>query len=47
MKKLVWGVGVNDLPYRTQVYEYVTEMEARELGSMFFYANTIKRGKIC
>ena len=25
MKKLVWGVGVNDLPYRTQVYEYVTK----------------------
>ena len=25
MNKLVWGVGVNDLGYRTQVYEYVTE----------------------
>jgi hypothetical protein len=25
MNKLVCGVGVNDLPYRTQVYEYVTE----------------------
>ena len=25
MKKLVWGVGVNDLPYKTQVYEEVTE----------------------
>ena len=25
MNKLVWGVGVNDLPYRTQVYEWVTK----------------------
>ena len=25
MSKLVWGVGTNDLGYRTQVYEYVTE----------------------
>ena len=25
MNKLVYGVGVNDLDYRTQVYEYVTE----------------------
>ena len=25
MKKLVWGVGVNDLGYRTQVWEWVTE----------------------
>ena len=25
MNKLVFGVGVNDLGYRTQVYEYVTE----------------------
>ena len=25
MNKLVYGVGVNDLGYRVQVYEYVTE----------------------
>ena len=25
MSKLVYGVGVNDLGYRTQVYEYVTK----------------------
>ena len=25
MSKLVWGVGTNDLGYRTQVYEYVTK----------------------
>ena len=25
MNKLVYGVGVNDLGYRTRVYEYVTK----------------------
>jgi len=31
MNKLVHGVGVNDLDYRTQVYELVTKkMDAKE-----------------
>ena len=29
MNKLVFGVGVNDLGYRTHVYEYVTENGGR------------------
>ena len=45
--KLVYGVGVNDLCYRTQVYEYVTKMEAKESGSLFFYANTTLHGNTC
>lgn len=47
MNKLVYGVGVNDLPYRTQVWEWVTKMEAKESGSLFFYAQTIHRGNTC
>ena len=29
MNKLVYGVGVNDLPYKTQVYEELPKNEAR------------------
>ena len=47
MNKLVYGIGVNDLGYRTQVYEDVTKMEAKESGRLFFYANTMQRGKTC
>ena len=31
MNKLVFGVGVNDLDYRTRVYEYVTENGGRKV----------------
>ena len=36
MKKLVYGVGVNDLPYRTQVYEYVTENGGKRVRKLVF-----------
>ena len=48
MNKLVYGVGVNDLPYRTQVWEELTKkMEAKESGRLFLDANTMKCGKTC
>ena len=36
MSKLVFGVGVNDLDYRTQVYEYVTEDGGRRIKKHVF-----------
>ena len=36
MTKLVYGVGVNDLPYRTQVYEYVTENGGKRIRKHVF-----------
>ena len=36
MKKLVFGVGVNDLPYRTRVYEYVTENGGKRIRKTVF-----------
>ena len=37
MNKLVCGVGVNDLGYRTQVYEYVTENGGKKSPEDCFY----------
>ena len=36
MNKLVFGVGVNDLDYRTRVYEYVTEDGGRRVQKPVF-----------
>lgn len=36
MKKLVYGVGVNDLPYRTHVYEYVTNDGGKRVQKLVF-----------
>ena len=36
MNKLVYGVGVNDLGYRTQVYEYVTENGGKRIRKSVF-----------
>ena len=36
MNKLVYGVGVNDLPYRTQVWEYVTENGGKRVQKLVF-----------
>ena len=36
MNKLVYGVGVNDLGYRTRVYEYVTENGGRRVKKPVF-----------
>lgn len=36
MKKLVCGVGVNDLPYRTDVYEYVTKDGGKRVRKLVF-----------
>ncbi len=36
MKKLVYGVGVNDLPYRTQVWEWVTENGGKRIRKLVF-----------
>ena len=36
MNKLVHGVGVNDLGYRTQVYEYVTENGGKRIRKSVF-----------
>ena len=36
MNKLVYGVGVNDLGYRTQVYEYVTENGGKRIRKHVF-----------
>ena len=36
MKKLVFGVGVNDLPYRTQVWEWVTENGGKRIRKLVF-----------
>ena len=45
MKKLVWGVGVNDLPYRTQVYEYVTENGGKRIRKHVFLCQYYKAWK--
>ena len=36
MKKLVFGVGVNDLPYRVHVYEYVTKDGGKRVQKLVF-----------
>jgi 1,4-dihydroxy-2-naphthoyl-CoA synthase len=36
MTKLVYGVGVNDLGYRTQVKEYVTENGGKRIRKIVF-----------
>ena len=36
MTKLVYGVGVNDLPYRTQVKEYVTKDGGKRIRKLVF-----------
>ena len=36
MSKLVFGVGVNDLGYRTRVWEYVTEDGGRRVRKPVF-----------
>jgi hypothetical protein len=36
MTKLVYGVGRNDLGYRTQVYEYVTENGGKKIWKHVF-----------
>ena len=36
MNKLVYGVGVNDLDYRTRVYEYVTEDGGKKVRKPVF-----------
>ena len=36
MKKLVYGVGVNDLGYRVHVYEYVTENGGKRVRKLVF-----------
>ena len=36
MNKLVWGVGVNDLPYRVQINEYVTENGGKRIRKTVF-----------
>ena len=50
MNKLVYGVGVNDLGYRTQVFEYVTEDGGRKVRKPVFickyyvaWTNMLKR----
>ena len=47
MNKLVYGVGVNDLPYRTQVWEWVTKNGGKRIRKLVFYAHTIHRGNTC
>ncbi len=48
MDKLVYGVGINDLPYRTQVWEWVTKDGGKKKsGRLFLDAHTIKRGQAC
>ena len=36
MKKLVWGVGVNDLPYRTHVYEELPKNGGKRVQKLVF-----------
>jgi hypothetical protein len=36
MNKLVFGVGVNDLPYRVHVREYVTESGGKRIRKTVF-----------
>ena len=36
MNKLVWGVGVNDLPYKTEVREWVTKDGGRRVREIVF-----------
>ena len=36
MKKLVWGVGVNDLPYRTEVREWATKDGGKKIRKLVF-----------
>ena len=47
MNKLVCGVGVNDLDYRTQIKEDVTKNGGRRAQKTVLYANTMQRGKEC
>ena len=42
MNKLVFGVGINDLDYRTQVYEYVTEDGGRRVRKPVFICKYYK-----
>ena len=42
MSKLVYGVGVNDLDYRTRVYEYVTENGGRRVRKPVFICKYYK-----
>jgi geranylgeranyl pyrophosphate synthase len=42
MSKLVYGVGVNDLGYRTQVYEYVTENGGKRIRKNVFLCGYYK-----
>ncbi len=39
MKKLVYGVGVNDLPYRTEVREWVTKDGGKRIRKTVFLCN--------
>ena len=50
MTKLVYGVGINDLPYRAQIYEYVTDNEGKRKQKHVFtckyytaWTNMLKR----
>ena len=47
MNKLTFGVGINDLGYRVQVWEDVTKNGGKKSGNLFFYANTMQRGNTC
>ncbi len=42
MKKLVYGVGVNDLPYRTQVKEWVTKDGGKRIREIVFICSYYK-----
>ena len=45
MKKLVWGVGVNDLGYRTHVREWVTENGGKRIRKLVFLCEYYKAWK--
>ena len=47
MNKLIYGVGVNDLGYRVNVQEDVTENGGKRIRKSVFYANTTLCGKTC
>ena len=47
MNKLVFGVGVNDLGYRTQAYEEVTKNGGKRIRKIVLNADTIQCGKAC
>ena len=36
MSKLVWGVGINDLPYRTHVYEELPKSGGKRIQKLVF-----------